>query len=76
MQSDFNVVKVPNCTDTFIVTKSNVETKLISAVLALGEVNLGVKATDTWCHSIRATFATILQLSEEKETKVQQHGRR
>ena len=74
-QTDVNVVKVPNCTDTFIATKSNVETKLKSVVLALGEDSLGLKAVETGCHSIRATFATILQLSEEKETKIQQHGR-
>ena len=75
MQTDVNVVKVPTRTDTFIVTKNNVESKLKSAVLALSEDRLGVKVADTGCHSIRATFATILQLSEEKETKIQQHGR-
>ena len=74
MQMDVNVVRVPNRTETFIVTKGNVERKLKSAVLAMGEKRLGVRATDTGCHSIRATFATILQLSDEKETKIQQHG--
>ena len=75
MQTDVNVVRIPRCAETFVVTKRNVETKLKSAVLALGEDSLGVKAIDTGCHSIRATFATILQLSAEKETKIQQHGR-
>ena len=75
MHTDVNIVRVPNSTETFIITKGNVETKLKSAVLAIGEDRLGVRATDTGCHSIRATFATILQLSDEKETKIQQHGR-
>ena len=75
MQMDVNIVRVPNRTETFIVTKGNVETKLKSAILAMGEDRWGVRATDTGCHSIRATFATILQLSDEKETKIQQHDR-
>ena len=73
--TDIILVKIPQRAETFIVSKENVEGKLKAAVLTVGEDKLGIKVRDTGCHSIRATFATILQLSNEKETKIQHHGR-
>ena len=70
-----NTVKINGRAGTFVVTKSDVENRLRTIVRFLGETKLGIKITDVGCHSIRATFATILQLTTEKETTIQHGGR-
>ena len=41
----------------------------------MGESKLGISVSEVGCHSIRATFATILQFSDEKEIKLKKKGR-
>ena len=74
METEVNKVKIAGKTVTFIVTKSDVETRLRTMVQFIGEAKLGIRVKEVGCHSIQATFATILQLTSEKETNIQQGG--
>ena len=73
METEVNKVKIAGKAGTFIVTKSDVEKRLRTIVHFIGETKLGINVKEVGCHSIRAAFATILQLTAEKETTIQ-HG--
>ena len=76
MKTDVNIVHIPSRTGYFCVKKEHVETRLKNSVSVIGESHLGIKTNEVGCHSsIRATFATILQFSSEKETKLKNKGR-
>ena len=74
MDREVNKVKIAGKAGTFIVTKLDLETRLRTVVHFISETKLGIHVKEVGCHFIRATFATIFQLTAEKETNIQHHG--
>ena len=73
-KTTISTVKITRRPGTFVRTKLDIETRLKTIIKFIGETKLGIKVNCMGCHSIRATLATILQLTEEKETNIQQGG--